>query len=139
MAPSSERSRIHDFPDYEVVLEANPDFARASLDGEVVAESARSVIVRETRHAAVIYFPREDVRWERLEATEHTSFCPFKGDASYWTVRAAERVEENAVWGYADPFPEVAELANYVAFYGDRIRVESPAAPPAELETLQKP
>lgn len=132
MAPSRQRSRIHDFPDYEVVLEANPEFARASLDGEVIAASAQSVIVRETRHAPVIYFPREDVRWERLEATDHTSFCPFKGDASYWTVRGAERVEENAVWGYADPFPEVAELANYVAFYGDRIRVESAASPPAE-------
>ncbi|NRA09882.1 MAG: DUF427 domain-containing protein [Myxococcales bacterium] len=132
MAPSRQRSRIHDFPDYEVVLEANPEFARASLDDEVIAASAQSVIVRETRHAPVIYFPREDVRWERLEATDHTSFCPFKGDASYWTVRGAERVEENAVWGYADPFPEVAELANYVAFYGDRIRVESAASPPAE-------
>ena len=116
MAPSRQRSRIHDFPDYEVVLEANPEFARASLDDEVIAASAQSVIVRETRHAPVIYFPREDARWERLEATDHTSFCPFKGDASYWTVRGAERVEENAVWGYADPFPEVAELANYVAF-----------------------
>ena len=132
MAASRQRSRIHDFPDYEVVLEANPEFARASLDGEVIAASAQSVILRETRHAPVIYFPREDVRWERLEATDHTSFCPFKGDASYWTVRSAERVEENAVWGYADPFPEVAELANYVAFYGDRIRVESAASPPAE-------
>ena len=132
MAPSRQRSRIHDFPDYEVVLEAHPEFARASLDGEVIAASAQSVIVRETRHAPGIYFPREDVRWERLEATDHTSFCPFKGDASYWTVRGAERVEENAVWGYADPFPEVAELANYVAFYGDRIRVESAASPPAE-------
>ena len=132
MAPSRQRSRIHDFPDYEVVLEANPEFARASLNDEVIAASAQSVIVRETRHAPVIYFPREDVRWERLEATDHTSFCPFKGDASYWTVRGAERVEENAVWGYADPFPEVAELANYVAFYGDRIRVESAASPPAE-------
>ena len=132
MAPSRQRSRIHDFPDYEVVLEANLEFARASLDGEVIAASAQSVFVRETRHAPVIYFPREDVRWERLEATDHTSCCPFKGDASYWTVRGAERVEENAVWGYADPFPEVAELANYVAFYGDRIRVESAASPPAE-------
>ena len=54
MAPSRQRSRIHDFPDYEVVLEATPEFARASLDGEVIAASAQSVIVRETRHAPVI-------------------------------------------------------------------------------------
>ena len=125
MSPDQSRSLIHDYPDYEVVLEAHPDVARASLEGAVIAESERSVLLRETRHEAVIYFPREDVHWDRLEATEHTSFCPFKGHASYWTVRTPGRVEENAVWGYENPFPEVAELANYVAFYTDRIQVEA--------------
>ena len=139
MAPSRQRSRIHDLQDYEVVLEANPEFARASLDGEVIAASAQSVIVRETRHAPVIYFPREDVRWERLEATDHPSFCPFKGDASYWTVRGAERVEENAVWGYENPFPEVAELANYVAFYTDRIQVEASVSRSQDAARPAKP
>ena len=124
MSPDQSRSLIHDYPDYEVVLEANPKIVRASLDGTIIAESERSVLLQETRHEAVIYFPREDVHWEHLEATDHTTFCPFKGHASYWTVRTPGQVEENAVWGYADPFPEVAELSNYVAFYADRIRVE---------------
>jgi len=121
---SGERSRIHDVPGYEVTLEPHAGTARASLGGEIIAESTRSMRLRETRHAAVLYFPRDDVRWEHLEATDHTTFCPFKGHASYWTVRTPGQVEENAVWGYANPFSEIAELSNYVAFYADRIRVE---------------
>ena len=70
MSPDQSRSLIHDYPDYEVVLEAHPDVARASLEGAVIAESERSVLLRETRHEAVIYFPREDVHWDRLAATD---------------------------------------------------------------------
>ena len=139
MSPDQSRSLIHDYPDYEVVLEAHPDVARASLEGAVIAESEHSVLLRETRHAAVLYFPREDVRWDRLEATDHTSFCPFKGHASYWTVRIPGRVEENAVWGYAKPFPEVADLANYVAFYADRIHVEANVSPSKDAACPDKP
>jgi len=139
MKPDPARSRIHDFTDYEIVLEPKPEAVHAILDGEVIAESTQSVLLRETRHAPVIYFPREDVRWERLEATDHTSFCPFKGHASYWTVRTPERVEENAVWGYANPFPEVAKLADYVAFYADRIQVEETSPASAKPETPHRP
>ena len=67
-----------------------------------------------------MYFPREDVRMDRLERTAHESFCPFKGDASYWCLVAGDRREENAVWSYEDPFEQVAGLRDYVAFYDDR-------------------
>jgi uncharacterized protein (DUF427 family) len=80
--------------------------------------------VCETKHEPVVYFPREDVRFEALERTDHKSFCPFKGEASYWTLRVADRAEENAVWSYEDPFDEVAGLEDYVAFYADRVEWE---------------
>ena len=64
------------------------------------------------------------IAWVRLERTQHTSFCPFKGGASYWTLRAGGRVEVNAVWSYEDPFDEVAGLKDYVAFYPDRVEWE---------------
>ena len=118
------KSLYHEFPDYRVDLEANPEHVRVTLAGEVLADSRRTLIVRETKHEAVVYFPRGDVRFERLERSEHESFCPFKGEASYWTIRAGGRVEENAVWGYEAPFDEVAGLNGYVAFYPERVKWE---------------
>jgi uncharacterized protein (DUF427 family) len=109
------------YPDYQVALEPCSERIRVSLDGETIADSSRTLTVRETKHDPVVYFPRDDVRFERLEATDHTTFCPFKGDASYWSARSQDRLEENVVWSYEDPFDEVASLKDYVSFYPDRV------------------
>jgi uncharacterized protein (DUF427 family) len=113
------------YPDYRVDLEPGSERFIARLGAEVVADSANVMIVRESNLDPVVYFPRDDVRMDLLQPTEHESFCPFKGEASYWTVRAGERVEENAVWGYEDPFDEVVGLKDYVSFYTDRLEVGS--------------
>jgi len=118
------RSLIHEHPDYRVELEPNAERIRVRFAGEVVADSERTLTVRETHHDPVVYFPQQDLVAERLEPTDHSSFCPFKGEASYWTIRVGERVAENAAWAYADPFEEVAALADYVAFYPDRVQWE---------------
>jgi uncharacterized protein (DUF427 family) len=89
-------SLYHRFPDYRVDLETNPRRVRVSLGGDVVADSRATLTVCETKHEPVVYFPREDVRFEALERTDHKSFCPFKGEASYWTLRVADRTEEDA-------------------------------------------
>ena len=114
------QSLYHEYPDYEVRLEPNPARVRVRFGDEIVADSERTLRVLETRHAPVVYFPRDDVRFELLERTAHETFCPFKGEASYWNLRSGERCEENAVWSYEDPFEQVAGLRDYVAFYGDR-------------------
>jgi uncharacterized protein (DUF427 family) len=62
-----------------------------------------------------------------LERTDLETFCPFKGNASYWTLAASGQRDENAVWSYEDPFDQVAGLKDYVAFYPDRVQVEDPA------------
>lgn len=108
-------------PDYRVDLEPNTKRIRVRFDGEIVADSRRTLVVRETKHDPVIYFPREDVRFERLERTRHQTFCPFKGDASYWSLRVGDRIEDNAAWSYESPFDEVAGLKDYIAFYPDRV------------------
>lgn len=108
-------------PDYRVDLEPNTKRIRVRFDGEIVADSRRTLVVRETKHDPVIYFPREDVRFERLERTRHQTFCPFKGDASYWSLRVGDRIEENVAWSYESPFDEVAGLKDYIAFYPDRV------------------
>ena len=109
------------YPDYRVDLEASSERIRVRLGDEIIADSSRTLRVLETKHDPVVYFPREDVRFELLEASDQTTFCPFKGEASYWTARAGERVEDNLVWSYEDPFDEVAGLKDYVSFYPDRV------------------
>lgn len=117
-------SLYHRYPGYEVALEPCTEHIRVRLHGQILADSRRTLRVRETKHAPVVYFPRADVRFDLLEATEHQTFCPFKGEASYWTARVGERSEENLVWGYERPFEQVAGLADYVAFYEDRVEWE---------------
>ncbi len=123
-------SLYHKVPGYRVELEPIALPVRVRFAGEVLAESRRALLVRETRHDPVLYFPREDVRLERLARTDHRTTCPFKGEASYWTIQSAERAAENAVWTYEDPFPEVAGLKDFVAFYADRVDWEFPEGSP---------
>lgn len=111
-------------PDYRVDLDPSPQRVTARLGDAVLADSERALVVRETKHAPVVYFPREDVRFDRLERTGHQTFCPFKGEASYWSLRLGDRVEENLVWSYEAPFAEVAGLKDYVAFWPDRVEWE---------------
>ena len=116
------RSAFAEHPDYRVDLERSRERATVAWQGEVLADSTRALRVRETAHDEVTYFPREDVLMNLLERTDHTSFCPFKGVASYWTLRVGERVEVNAVWSYEDPFDEVAGLRGHVAFWRERMK-----------------
>lgn len=108
------------YPDYRVDLESNEERVRVFVGEHEVADSRRTLLVRETKHTPVVYFPREDVRMDLLERTSHETFCPFKGHASYWSVRVGDTIEENAVWTYEDPFPEVERLKDYVSFYVGR-------------------
>ena len=117
-------SLYHAHPNYRVDLTGNPEHLRVSCHGVVVAESCQTLIVRETRHDPVLYFPTEDVRFDLMEKTGHETFCPFKGEASYWSIHTDEGSERNVVWGYEDPFPEVADLARYVAFYTERVEIQ---------------
>jgi len=108
-------------PGYQVTTEAAPHRWRAELAGLVIAESAAARILYETRHDPVVYFPREAIAWEHFEASARSTYCPFKGEAWYWTFRSGSRLEEDILWGYPDPFPKVPELARLVAFYPGRV------------------
>ncbi|MFP8881865.1 MAG: DUF427 domain-containing protein [Myxococcota bacterium] len=113
-------SLYHKYPEYRVDLEPHPGRVRVTFSGEIIADSVRAVVLNETKHAPVIYIPREDVRMSHLEGTDHQTFCPFKGEAAYWSIRVGDHVEQNAVWTYPDPFDEVMALKDYVSFYQDR-------------------
>jgi uncharacterized protein (DUF427 family) len=108
-------------PDYKITFEASPRRVRIVLNGATVADSTDAHLLFETRHLPVYYFPCRDVRMDLLTPTDHHTFCPYKGQASYWTIKAGERTAENAVWGYPEPYEEVAAIKDYVAFYWDRV------------------
>jgi uncharacterized protein (DUF427 family) len=108
-------------PGYDVHFEPCPKRVRCIFAGETIADSTRVMRMHETKHLPVYYFPAGDVDMERLQPTAHQTFCPFKGEASYWSVQAGDRVAENAVWSYRTPFDEAAEIKDYLAFYWDRM------------------
>jgi len=107
--------------EHRVHVEPTPRRVRVTFNGETIADSKRAVLLRETGHLPVYYFPPEDVRQDLLEPTDQHTRCPFKGDASYWSVRVGDRVAENAMWGYLDPLPGREDIGNYRAFYWCRM------------------
>jgi hypothetical protein len=81
--------------------------------------------VEETGHGPVYYIPEKDVRLDLMHPTEHHTRCPYKGEASYYTLRMDTSVEENVAWSYEDPIDTVSEITGRIAFYPDRVRVYS--------------
>jgi uncharacterized protein (DUF427 family) len=106
---------------HRVHVEPTPRHVRVRFNGEIIADSKRAVLLRETGHLPVYYFPPQDVRQDVLTPTEQHTRCPFKGEASYWTVRVGDRIAENVMWGYLDPLPGREDIAGYRAFYWDRV------------------
>lgn len=101
---------------YRVVLRPSAQRIRVRFGGETIADSAGAIVMNETRLPSVFYFPREDVRMDLLARTKHRTHCPFKGDASYWTLGADDEIAENVAWSYEDPYDEAADVKGYVAF-----------------------
>jgi len=108
-------------PAHRISFEPCAKRLRVRFNGETVADSTAVHLLHETRHLPVYYFPRADVRLDLLSRTDHSTHCPYKGDASYWTVKVGERSAENAVWSYEAPIAEVAAIKDHMAFYWDRM------------------
>jgi uncharacterized protein (DUF427 family) len=104
-------------PRHVLLFEPYPRRMRAELGGETVFDTTRGKLLYESSIPPVLYVPLEDVRQDMIEPTSHSTHCPFKGDASWWTVRAGDRVAVNALWGYPEPIESAAWLLGYVAAY----------------------
>ena len=116
-------------PDYRVDVLARRNRVTVSFDGELLADSGRTLLVDEQDHGLVFYFAPDDVRLERFVADGRTSHCPYKGTATY---RRHERPGGAVLsWSYEDPHPEVARLAGYCAFYQDAVDLRVGVADPA--------
>jgi uncharacterized protein (DUF427 family)/class 3 adenylate cyclase len=107
--------------DYQIRFEPSPRRVRVEFNGTWIADSRRALILHETRLPPAYYFPREDVKLELLRRTERVTHCPFKGNASYWTVSAAGTVAEDAAWSYDEPYDDARPIREYISFYPDRV------------------
>jgi len=107
--------------EHRVVTEPSPRHVRAVFGGTVVADSTRVLLLRESRHVGVYYFPMDDVRMDLLAPTDKHTHCPYKGEASYWSIEVDGRRSENAAWAYEDPIPERADIKGHLAFYWDKL------------------
>jgi uncharacterized protein (DUF427 family) len=108
-------------PDHPISIERNPVRIVVSVAGRVIAENRNALTLRESDYSPVQYIPREDVDFAQLERTEHATYCPYKGDCTYYSVPAGGKKSVNAVWTYEDPYPAVAQIKGHVAFYPDRV------------------
>jgi uncharacterized protein (DUF427 family) len=108
-------------PEHPISIAANPSRVVVTVGGKVIADTCDALTLREASYPAVQYIPRRDVDMAALTRSEHTTYCPYKGDASYYSVPGGGDRSRNAVWTYETPFEAMAQIKDYVAFYPDRV------------------
>ena len=110
-------------PDHPISIAATDKRVTATFNGETIAETRAALVLDEAALPPVYYVPAGDVRMDLLERTDRRTHCPYKGDASYYSVAVGGRRAENAVWSYEAPYPAVAEIKGRLAFYPDKVRI----------------
>jgi uncharacterized protein (DUF427 family) len=108
-------------PDHPITVTPNRERVLVRAGGALIADTREALILQEASYPPVQYIPRKDVDMKLLQRTEHTSYCPFKGDASYYSIPSGGEKSVNAVWSYESPYPSVAQIKDYVAFYPTRV------------------
>lgn len=115
------KSAWNDHPDYKIEIELCQQPVQVVYNGETIANSQHVLLVQEQGHAAVYYFPQQDVRMEFLCPTKKMTFCPYKGDARHWAITVKDQHVEVAAWCYENPFEQVNIIKDYIAFYPEVI------------------
>ena len=108
-------------PDHPISIERNPARVVVSVAGHAIADTRNALALREADYPPVQYIPREDVDFSQLERTDHATYCPYKGECNYYSIPTGGKKSVNAVWTYEDPYPAVAQIKGYVAFYPDKV------------------
>ncbi len=104
-----------------ITVEATPERVVVTAAGHVLADSAQALTLREAAYPAAQYIPRNDVDMGLLRRSDHTTYCPYKGECSYFSITAAGERGVNAVWSYEAPYDAVAVIRDHLAFYPDRV------------------
>ena len=130
-------------PGYEVGFDPIPARVRVEFGGATIAESRDAMVMYELGHAPMYYLPERDVDMAYLQGTDRDTYCPYKGHASYWTVRVGDTVAENAIWTYATPHAKLSHLEGFFGFYWGRMsawyedgaEVSGPREIPGRIDT----
>lgn len=110
-------------PDHPITIEKSPKRVVVKLKGETIADTTNALTLKEANYPPMHYIPRADVDMLKLARTTHTTECPFKGDASYYSLKDHDE-GENAVWSYETPHPHVADIKEHLAFYPNKVTIE---------------
>jgi len=108
-------------PDHPITIERNPARIVVSVAGRIVADTREALTLREAAYPAVQYIPRKDVDMALLERTDRATYCPYKGDCSYFSIPVGGNRSINAVWSYEAPYAAVTPIKDHLAFYPDRV------------------
>lgn len=108
-------------PDHPITITRNPARVLVQIGGTLVADTRDALILQEASYPAVHYIPRKDVDMNLLQRTDHATYCPYKGDCSYYSIPLGGERSVNAVWTYESPYPAVAQIKDYLAFYPNRV------------------
>jgi uncharacterized protein (DUF427 family) len=123
---TKDRPRRTPGPDHPINLERPASDVVVRSGSVVIAKTNRALEMREASYPAVLYVPLDDVEQRHLRRSEHHTWCPYKGEASYYDIVEDEGTDlDAAVWYYDDPFPAVADIKGHVAFYADRVDITS--------------
>lgn len=108
-------------PDHAIEIAASDARLVITFAGQIVADTRAALVMREAGYAPVHYVPISDIRPDLLETSAHTTYCPYKGHCSYYTLSHDNRRAENALWYYDAPYPDVAQIKDHAAFYADKV------------------
>jgi len=116
-------------PDHPITIARNTNRVQVTLGGKVIADTRDALTLREANYPPVHYIPRRDVDMSALTRSARRTYCPYKGEASYFSIPAGGERSVNAIWTYESPYGAVAEIKDHLAFYPDRIdAIEETAA-----------
>ena len=107
-------------PEHRIITSPANARVQVVVGGEVIADTSDAIALHEATYPVVYYVPRKDVKMERLIRTSHTTHCPHKGDATYYSL-ANGRTARNAVWSYEQPLVQVQAIKDHLAFYPDKV------------------
>ncbi len=118
-----ERSAKIPGPDHPIAIEGNTSHVVVTYHGEVIADTHKALRLREANYPGVLYIPRADVAMAKLTRSEQKTYCPYKGECSYYSLPAGDARAVNAVWTYETPYESVSEIREHLAFYPDRVEI----------------
>jgi uncharacterized protein (DUF427 family) len=108
-------------PDHPITIERDPSHVVVKVAGRVIADTRDALTLREAHYPPVFYIPRKDVDMALLERTDHSTYCPYKGNAAYFSIPQGGERAVNAIWTYESPYPAVEPIRDHLAFYPDRV------------------